>query len=40
MESEQSHTLKGNYLMALFTDDFSDMAVEAAKSKNLDILLV
>lgn len=31
MESEQSHTLKGNYLMALFTDDFSDMAVEAAK---------
>lgn len=31
VESEQSHTLKGNYLMALFTDDFSDMAVEAAK---------
>ena len=30
-ESEQSHTLKGNYLMALFSDDFSDMAVEAAK---------
>jgi len=28
VESEQSHTLKGNYLMALFTDDFSDMAAE------------
>lgn len=31
VETEQSHTLKGNYLMALFTDSISDMATEVAK---------
>ena len=39
VESEQSHTLKGNYLMALFSDDFSDMAVEAATGKDLGAFL-